>query len=203
MTPERGNETKRNETTMPYSTHVSELRTARLRPYVAAAWAEASTYSTDDLADLAGHAGRRQSLRVEAAWKFADEAATEAEERAAADAERAEREAAELADYLARNAAVYAARREAEAACAAAGRTLAWRHGSAGGSMYFWIVGAADDDERISLRISDHRAPGGAGWSDERQERYAEPDINIVIRRGAGGEYTYDLHPLVETIGST
>jgi hypothetical protein len=181
---------------------VSELRTARLRPYVAAAWAEASTYSTDDLAMIVGHAGRRQNLRAEAAWKFADEAATEAEERAAADAERAEREAAELTDYLARQAAVDAARRAAEAACAAAGWTITWRQGSAGGSMYFWIGGPADDDERVSLRISDHRAPGGAGWNGERQERHAEPDLNIVIRRGAGGDYTHDLTPLVEMIGS-
>jgi len=187
---------------MPYSTHVSELRTARLRPYVAAAWAEAGSYSTDDLAAIVGHAGRRQNLRAEAAWKFADEAATEAEERDAADAEKAEREAAELADYLARRAAVDAARREAEAACADAGWTMTWRHGSAGGSMYFWIVGPGDDDERMSLRISDHIAPGGAGWNDERQERHAEPDLNIVIRRGAGGEYAHDLTPLVETIGS-
>jgi hypothetical protein len=187
---------------MPYSTHVSELRTARLRPYVAAAWAEASTYSSDDLAMIVGHAGRRQNLRVEAAWKFADEAATEAEERAEAAAKQAEREEAELADYLARQAAVDAARREAEAACAAAGWTITWRHGSAGGSLYFWIVGPADDDERFSLRISDHHAPGGAGWNDERQERHAEPDINIVIRRGAGGDYTHDLTPLAETIGS-
>ena len=187
---------------MPYSTHVSELRTARLRPYVAAAWAEAGTYSTDDLAAIVGHDGHRQNLRAEAAWKFADEAAIEAEERAAADAERAEREAAQLADYLARNAAADAARREAEAACATAGWTMTWRHGSAGGSMYFWIVGPADDDERMSLRISDHIAPGGAGWNDERQERHAEPDMNIVIRRGAGGDYTHDLTPLVETIGS-
>jgi len=186
---------------MPYSTHVSELRTARLRPYVAAAWAEAGSYSTDDLAAIVGHAGRRQNLRAEAAWKFADEAAAEAEERDAAAAKKTEREAAELTDYLARQAGVAAARREAEAACAAAGWTMTWRHGSAG-SMYFWIVGPADDDERVSLRISDHHAPGGAGWNDERQERHAEPDLNIVIRRGAGGEYTHDLTPLVETIGS-
>ena len=187
---------------MPYSTHVSELRTARLRPYVAAAWAEAGSYSTDDLAAIVGHDGLRQNLRAEAAWKFADEAAAEAEERAAAAAEHAEREEAGLADYLARRAAVDAARREAEAACAAAGWTMAWRHGSAGGSMYFWIVGPGDDDERMSLRISDHIAPGGAGWNDERQERHAEPDLNIVIRRGAGGDYTHDLTPLVETIGT-
>jgi hypothetical protein len=188
---------------MPYSTHVSELRTARLRPYVAAAWAEAGSFSTDDLAAIVGHDGHRQNLRAEAAWKFADEAAAEAEERAAAAAEHAEREEAGLADYLARRAAVDAARREAEAACAAAGWTMAWRHGSAGGSMYFWILGPGDDDERMSLRISDHIAPGGAGWNDERQERHAEPDMNIVIRRGAGGGYTHDLTPLVETIGST
>jgi len=187
---------------MPYSTHVTELRTARLRPFVAAAWAEAGSYSTDDLAGIVGHPGRRQNLRAEAAFKFAEEAATEAEERAAADAERAEQEAAELADYIARKAAVDAASREAEAACAAAGWTMTWRHGSAGGSMYFWLDGPADDDERMSLRISDHHAPGGAGWNDERQERHAEPDINIVIRRGAGGDYTHDLTPLVEMIGS-
>jgi len=187
---------------MPYSTHVSELRTARLRPYVAAAWAEAGTYSTDDLAAIVGHEGHRQNLRAEAALKFADEAAAEAEEMAADAAEHAEREEAQLADYLARNAAVDAARREAEAACATAGWTMTWRHGSAGGSMYFWVAGPSDDDERMSLRISDHLAPGGAGWNDERQERHAEPDLNIVIRRGAGGDYTHDLTPLVETIGS-
>jgi hypothetical protein len=187
---------------MPYSTHVTELRTERLRPFVAAAWAEAGSYSTDDLAYIVGHAGYRQGLRAEAAWKFADEAATEAEERAAADSKRSEQEAAELADYIARRSAVDAASREAEAACAAAGWSMTWRHGSSGGSMYYWLEGPADDDERVSLRISDHHAPCGAGWNDERQERHAEPDLNIVIRRGADGDYTHDLTPLVEMIGS-
>jgi hypothetical protein len=89
----------------------------------------------------------------------------------------------------------------ATAAVAAAGWAAQWRHGSRGGSIYYWITEPGEEGERYSLRISDHHAPGGAGWNEERQERHAEPDINIVIRRGAGGEYTFDLAPLVETIG--
>jgi len=186
---------------MTYSTHVADLRSARLRPYVAAAWEEAGGLSDDDLAYVVGHGGYRQGLKVEAACRFATEAADEAEELAAAEEERAERDEADMRDYLARCAATEAAVREASAAVVAAGWSLRWRQGSRGGSIYYWVENPADEDgDRYSLRISDHHAPGGAGWSDDKQERHDEPDINIVIRRGADGEYTVDITPLVETL---
>ena len=67
--------------------------------------------------------------------------------------------------------------------------------------MYFWLDEPGEEGERYSLRISDHHAPGGGGWNDERQERHAAPDINIVICRGEGGDYTFDLGPIVEILG--
>ena len=185
---------------MTYSTHVADLRSARLRPYVTAAWQEAGGLSDDDLAYVVGHGGYRQGLKVEAACRFATEAADEAEELAAAEEEMAERDEADMRDYLARCAATEEAVRSASAAVAAAGWSLRWRQGSRGGSIYYWITEPGEDGERYSLRISDHHAPGGAGWSDEKQERHAEPDINIVVRRGAGGGYTFDIIPLVETL---
>jgi hypothetical protein len=185
---------------MPYSSHVADLRSGRLRPYAAAAWAEAGTYSTDDLVYIIGHAGYRQGLKAEVAWRFATEAADGAEEVAAAEEERKGRDEAEMRDYLARCAATDEAVLAATTAVAAAGWAVQWRHGSRGGSIYYWITEPGEEGERYSLRISDHHAPGGAGWSDEKQERHAEPDINIVIRRGAGGDYTFDLNPLIETL---
>ena len=182
-------------------TTIAQLRDGRLRPYLAAAWAEARRHDTDDLAYIAGRVGRRHTLLVAVAWQLADEAATAAEEQADADAVRREREDAEYADYLARRAGVDAASRAAEAAVLTAGWTITYRHGSAGGSLYYWVADPADEDgERYSLRISDHAAPGGGGWNEAKQERHDAPDINIVIRRGADGEYTFDLTPLVETI---
>jgi hypothetical protein len=185
---------------MPYCHHITELRSPRLRPYAAAALAEARGYSDDDLASITGESGRRHYLLAAAAYQFADEAATEAEERALADEARRQMEEVELAEYLARQAGTAAARRAVEEAVAAAGWSIEWRHGSLGGSAYFWLVEPGEDGERHSLRISDHHAPGGAGWNDERQERHAAPDINIVIRRVEGGDYTFDLGPIVEIL---
>lgn len=183
---------------MSYSRYVSELRTARLARHAAAALREARGYSTDDLAAIAGRQGRRHSLLAEVAYRFADEAATEAEEKAAAD-EAAEKR---LADFLARGEGIEAARIAAEAAAVAAGWAMAWRYGSrSSGSVYFWLSEPETEEgdrERHTLRISDHHAPDGAGWSEERQERHAAPDVNIVIRRAADGGYTFDLAPLVQ-----
>ena len=187
---------------MSYSRDIEELRTARLRPFAATALLEARGYSSDDLASITGQTGYRHSLLAAAARQFADEAATEAEQRADADAVRREREEFELADFVARNRTTTAASRAAESAVAAAGWTMTYRHGSSGGSLYYWVKNPADDcGERYSLRISDHRAPNGAGWNDAKQQRHDEPDLNIVIRRTAHGEYTFDLSLLFQLLG--
>lgn len=187
---------------MSYSKFIAELRTRRLRPFAIAAIREARGYSTDDLAGIVGHDGRRHALLAEAAHVFADEAATAAEDKAAAD----DRADAELADFLARGQAIDAATDAVRAAAAAAGWTLAWRHGSrSSGSVYYWLCEPDSDEaegERYSLRVSDHHAPIGGGWNEERQERHDAPDINIVIRRGADGGYTFALDPLMELLPS-
>lgn len=133
--------------------------------------------------------------------------ADEAEEQAAEAARAAEREEQELADYLARQAGLRAAVLAAEGAVAAAdGWRIEERRCSNECSRYYWLLrggdpAEADDyEEAASLRISDHHAPNGSGWSDEKQERHEAPDINIVLRRGAGGGYTFDLAPLMETL---
>ena len=187
---------------MPYSNEITDLRSPRLRPFAAAAFEEARRLDTDDLLRIVGRqSGYRQGAVAAAAYTFADEAATEAEEAAAEEEQRLDREQTEDARYQAAVAGTNAASRAAEAAVLAAGWTIRYRHGSAGGSLYYWIENPADEyGERHSLRISDHVAPGGSGWNDEKQERHSAPDINIVIRRGADGEYTFDLTPLMETL---
>lgn len=154
-------------------------------------------------------AGSTSAEEVEA--MVADEArlmADEADERAAAEAALAEREAEQLADYLARQDGLRAAVTAAEAAVAGVGGwRMRWRQCGNSSSRYYWLLRGGDpaDDgdweERHSLRISDHHAPHGSGWNEAAQDRHAEPDINIVLRRGAGGVYTFDLTPLVETLG--
>lgn len=166
-----------------------ERERRRIEPYMA----EARAF----VAEQEIEADEIDAAVVEQATALADEA----EEAAEAAARAAEREAAEQEDYRRRVAATTAASRAAEAAVEAAGWTMTYRHGSADGSCYYWVADPTDEDgERFSLRISDHVAPGGGGWSDERQERHSAPDINIVIRLGAGGDYTFDLAPLVETL---
>lgn len=140
---------------------------------------------------------------VEEATRMADEA-----ERDAAEAARAaEREADEYADYCRRQTGLRMAIAAATAAVAdAAGWRMEERRCSHDSSRYFWLLRggdpgvAGDYDEAVSLRISDHHARNGSGWNEAKQEQYDLPDINIVLRRGAGGEYTFDLTPLVETL---
>jgi len=185
---------------MSYSHYIEELRSTRLRPYAAAAIAEARGYESDDLAAIVGRGGRRHTLVAAAAFRFAEEAATEAEELAEADQARRRQEEAEQVDYLARRAGLDAARQAVEAAVAAAGWTLIWRHSSLG-STYFWLENPADEHgERLAMRISDHAAPNGSGWNDEKQQRHAAPDINIVLRRTTAGEYAFDLATLVAAL---
>lgn len=140
----------------------------------------------------------------------ADEAtrlADEADEAAREAAERAGREEAELADYLRRQAGLRAAVAAVIDAAAEAGWRLEERRCSHDSSRYYWLLRGGDPDavgdydEAVSLRISDHHAKNGSGWNEAKQEHHDAPDINIVIRRGADGEYAFDLAPLVETIG--
>ena len=137
-----------------------------------------------------------------------DEAARLADELARVEREteeRAEREAEELEEYLLKQNGLRRALAAAESLVReAAGWRLVSRRCGSDSSHYFWLFfggeSEADWEERIGLRISDHYAPNGSGWNELTQDRHPEPDINIVIRRGAGGEYTFDLTPLVETI---
>ena len=140
---------------------------------------------------------------VEEATRMADEA----EHAAAEEARAAERDAAELADYAARQAGLRMAIAAATAAVAeSAGWRMEERRCSHDSSRYFWLLRggdpgvAGDYDEAVSLRISDHHAKNGSGWNEAKQEQHDRPDINIVLRRGAGGEYTFDITPLVETL---
>ena len=132
--------------------------------------------------------------------------ADEAEEAADEAARSAEREAEEAADYDRRQVALGSAVAAATEAATAAGWRLERRRCSHDSSRYYWLLRGGDPDvagdyeEAVSLRISDHYAKNGSGWNEAKQEQYDAPDINIVIRRGADGEYTFDLTPLVETI---
>ena len=166
-----------------------ERERRRIEPFVAEA--------REFVAEQEIEADEIDAAVIERATALADDA----EEAAEAAARAAEREEAEQEDYRRCVAATTAASRAAEAAVEAAGWTMTYRHGSAGGSRYYWVADSADQwGERFSLRISDHHAKNGSGWNEAKQEQHDRPDINIVIRRGADGEYTLDLTPLVETI---
>ena len=143
---------------------------------------------------------------VEEATRMADEAERAAAEAARA-AEREAGEAGEYADYTSRQAGLRMAIAAAAAAVAVSdGWRIEERRCSHDSSRYFWLLRGGDPDaagdyeEAVSLRISDHHAKNGSGWNEAKQEQYDAPDINIVLRRGAGGEYTFDLTPLVETL---
>jgi len=140
---------------------------------------------------------------VEEATRMADEA----EQAAAAASRAAERESAELADYTARQAGLRMAIAAATAAVAESdGWRIEERRCSHDSSRYFWLLRGGDPDaagdyeEAVSLRISDHHAKNGSGWNEAKQQQHDAPDINIVLRRGAGGEYAFDLTPLMETL---
>jgi hypothetical protein len=136
---------------------------------------------------------------IQEATRMADEADEQADEQA----RRAERDEEELLDYQQRQSCLAACETAAEAACKEAGWTFTRRRCCNDSSRYFWIARLdADGDEEVvfGLRISDHIAPNGSGWNEEKQDRHDEPDVNIVIRRGAGDEYTFELAPLMETL---
>ena len=178
----------------------AERERRRIEPYMAearenvAAWGcvEDGEPSPEEIEEMV----REEATRM----------ADEAEEAAEAAARAAERESDEAADYDRRQAAIEAAVAAATDAATTAGWRLERRRCSHDSSRYFWVLRggdpdvAGDYDEAVSLRISDHHAKNGSGWNEAKQEQYDRPDINIVIRRGAGGEYTFDLTPLVETI---
>ena len=178
----------------------AERERRRIEPFVAearenvAAWGcvEDGEQSPEEIEEM---------VREEAT-RMADEAEEAADEAARA----AEREAEEEADYDRRQAAIEAAVAATIDAATAAGWRLERRRCSHDSSRYYWLLRggdpdvAGDYDEAVSLRISDHHAKNGSGWNEAKQEQHDRPDINIVIRRGADGEYTFDLTPLVETI---
>lgn len=143
-----------------------------------------------------------EAMILEEAARLADEA----DERAEEEARAAEREAAEAADYAARQEALVACVAAVKAMVADAGWRIEERRCSHEQSRYYWLKsgGEADDpgdyDQVLSLRISDHHAKGGAGWNEEKQERHDEPQVNIVLRMGDGGAYTFDLSSLDERL---
>jgi hypothetical protein len=135
----------------------------------------------------------------------ADRLATEAEEAAVEAEAQREREEAALIEYAAKQACLRLAVAAATEAVLEAGWTISGRKCSHDSSRYFWLGSPLADGEDepahyLSLRISDHHAKNGAGWNEAEQTRHDEPNINIVIRPGAGGEYTFDIAPLVETL---
>lgn len=178
----------------------AERERRRIEPYLAEARENVAAWGCVE--DGEPSAEQVEEWVIEEATSMADEA----EEAAEMAARSAEREAEEAADYDRRQAAIEAAVAAATEAATSAGWRLERRRCSHDSSRYFWVLRggdpdvAGDYDEAVSLRISDHHAKNGSGWNEAKQEQHDRPDINIVIRRGAGGEYTFDLTPLVETI---
>lgn len=180
----------------------AEQERLRVEPFMAEARANVMAWGCVE--DGGSTPEEIEEMVGEEATRLADEA----EEQAAEAARAAKREEQELADYLARQRGLEAAVLAAEAAVAEAdGWRIEERECSNASSRYYWLLrggdpAEADDyEEAVSLRISDHHAKNGSGWNEAKQEQHEPPDINIVICRGAGGEYTFDLTPLVETIG--
>jgi len=169
----------------------------RIAPYLAEARENVMAWGAVEDGGMGGDEIERSV--IEEATTLADEA----DEQAAEDASRAERDEEELLGYQQRQACLAACETAAEAACKGAGWTFTRRRCGNDSSRYFWIARLdADGEEEVvfSLRISDHFAPNGSGWNEQKQEQHDEPDVNIVIRRGAGDEYTFDLTPLMETL---
>lgn len=171
---------------------------ARLAPWIEHVRGEAPHWGcagevTDDVLE---------SMILEEASRLADEA----DERAEEEARTAEREAAEAADYAARQEALVACVAAVKAMAADAGWRIEERRCSHEQSRYYWLKtgGETDDpgdyDQVLSLRISDHYAKSGAGWNEAKQERHDEPQVNIVLRRGDGAAYTFDLNGLDERL---
>ena len=176
-----------------------ERERARVEPYLAEARDNVMTWGCVE--DGSTPQEEIAELVTQEATRLADEA----EERVADEALAAEREAAELADYCMRQEALAAAVQAATDAAISAGWRIEQRQCSHDCSRYFWVVRCDDDDDEheqaVSLRISDHHAKSGSGWCESKQAHHDEPDINIVLRRASGGAYTFDMAPLMETIG--
>lgn len=177
-----------------------ERERRRIEPYMAAAREHVVAWGCVE--DGESSPEEIEGMVVEEATRLADEADEAADEAARA----AEREAAADADYARRQACLAAAVAAATDAATAAGWRMESRRCSHDSSRYYWVLRGGDKDvpgdydEAVSLRISDHHAKNGSGWNESKQEQHDRPDINVVIRRGAGGEYTFDLAPLVETL---
>lgn len=179
----------------------AERERRRIEPFVAEARENVATWGCVEDGDPSPE--EVEAWVIEEATRMADEA----EQAASEEARAAEREAEQLADYTARQAGLRMAIAAAGAAVAEAeGWRMEERQCSHDSSRYFWLLRGGDTDvdgaydQAVSLRISDHHAKNGSGWNEAKQEQHDAPDINIVLRRGAGGEYTFDLAPLVETI---
>lgn len=175
----------------------AEAALARLAPFLAEVRADAAAWGSVEDGSLAG--GDLEAAILEEARQRA----YDAEERAAEEARAAEREAEELLDYRQRQDSIDACERAAEAAVIAAGWSWTRRKCGHDCSRYFWIGrldADGEEDAVFGLRISDHYAKNGSGWNEAKQEQHDAPDINIVIRRGAAGEYTFDLTALMETL---
>ena len=177
-----------------------ERERLRIEPFMAEARANVAAWGCVEDGGSTPE-GIEEMVRDEAT-RMADEAEEAADEAARA----AEREAEEAADYDRRQVALDSAVAAATEVATAADWRLERRRCSHDSSRYYWLLRggdpdvAGDYDEAVSLRISDHHAKNGSGWNEQKQEQYDRPDINIVIRRGADGDYTFDLTPLVETI---
>jgi hypothetical protein len=172
-------------------------REARERERIAPYMAEAREFVMEAAGEM--EPDEIEAAVIEEATRLADEG----DERAAEEAREAKRDAEELLEYQRQKACLRECLEAVEAACRSAGWRLTWRRCGNTSSSYYWLARLdedGDEEEVFRLRISDHYAPNGSGWNEETQERHAEPDINIVIHRGADGEYTFDLAPLMETL---
>jgi hypothetical protein len=175
----------------------AEAERERVAPFLDEARENVMFWGCVEDGSMAGEEIERSVL--EEAAKLADEA----DERAAEETRAAEREQEEFLEYQQQQACLAACETAAEGACVEAGWKFTRRRCGNSSSRYFWIARLDEEGEEevvFDLRISDHHAPNGSGWNEEKQERHNEPDVNIVIRRGAGDEYTFDLAPLMETL---
>lgn len=163
----------------------AERERLRIEPFLAEAHENVAAWGCCEDGEMT--AEQFEEAVLDEATKMADEAQEAADEQARA----AEREQRELLDYRQRIAGVDAAVVEATALAAEHGWRMERRRGGSESSRYYHLIRGEDDDEVLTLRISDHRAPNGSGWSEEKQERHDGPDVNVVVERQANGSYTF------------
>jgi hypothetical protein len=107
----------------------------------------------------------------------------EAEEEIEAVAAEKAREEEELAQFEARDKIISSM---VKALSDALGGAVADTSGYRGSSNYLFLD--YDDETEFgwtgTIRVSDHYAPEGSGWSERLGYYYTEPDVNIVFNNG-------------------